>query len=127
MLNAGSRLELRFFCLFPPVTDAAIVRTPRLKPTGKDTLFMAPQILTFIIVLAVIFIVFKIFNLSIKIFFKLLINALIGAALLFVFNFVFAGLLNLSFFYINITWLTALITGIFGVPGVVVLLIIGLL
>lgn len=60
-------------------------------------------------------------------FFKLLINALIGAALLFVFNFVFAGLLNLSFFYINITWLTALITGIFGVPGVVVLLIIGLL
>ena len=64
---------------------------------------MAPQILTFIIVLAVIFIIFKIFNLSIKIFFKLLINALIGAALLFVFNFVFAGLLNLSFFYINIT------------------------
>ena len=88
---------------------------------------MAPQILTFIIVLAVIFIIFKIFNLSIKIFFKLLINALIGAALLFVFNFVFAGLLNLIFFYINITWLTALITGIFGVPGVVVLLIIGLL
>lgn len=88
---------------------------------------MAPQILTFIIVLAVIFIIFKIFNLSIKIFFKLLINALIGAALLFVFNFVFVGLLNLSFFYINITWLTALITGIFGVPGVVVLLIIGLL
>ena len=83
---------------------------------------MAPQILTFIIVLAVIFIIFKIFNLSIKIFFKLLINALIGAALLFVFNFVFAGLLNLSFFYINITWLTALITGIFGVPGVVVLM-----
>lgn len=35
--------------------------------------------------------------------------------------------MNLSFFYINITWLTALITGIFGVPGVVVLLIIGLL
>ena len=127
MLNAVSRLGLRFFCLFPPVTDAAIVRTPRLKSTGKDTLFMAPQILTFIIVLAVIFIIFKIFNLSIKIFFKLLINALIGAALLFVFNFVFAGLLNLSFFYINITWLTALITGIFGVPGVVVLLIIGLL
>ena len=29
---------------------------------------MAPQILTFIIVLAVIFIIFKIFNLSIKIF-----------------------------------------------------------
>lgn len=103
MLNAGSRLGLRFFCLFPPVTDAAIVRTPRLKSTGKDILFMAPQILTFIIVLAVIFIIFKIFNLSIKIFFKLLINALIGAALLFVFNFVFAGLLNLSFFYINIT------------------------
>lgn len=61
-------IRVKIFCLFPPVTDAAIVRTPRLKPTGKDTLFMAPQILTFIIVLAVIFIIFKIFNLSIKIF-----------------------------------------------------------
>lgn len=88
---------------------------------------MTPQILTFVLVLAAIFLVFKLFHFSLKIFFKLLINALIGAALLFVFNFVFAGLLNLSFFFIDITWLTALITGIFGVPGVVVMLIIGLL
>lgn len=51
--------RVKIFCLFPPVTDAAIVRTPRLKSTGKDTLFMAPQILTFIIVLAVIFIISK--------------------------------------------------------------------
>ena len=119
--------RVKIFLSVPAGYRCSDCSNAKIKINRKGYSFYAPQILTFNIVLAVIFIIFKIFNLSIKIFFKLLINALIGAALLFVFNFVFAGLLNLSFFYINITWLTALITGIFGVPGVVVLLIIGLL
>ncbi|MCH5278470.1 MAG: pro-sigmaK processing inhibitor BofA family protein [Christensenellaceae bacterium] len=82
-------------------------------------------LITFIAVLFVIFIAFKLFGWSIKIFFKLLINALIGAAMIFVFNYVFAGLLNLKAFYIDINWLTSLVTGIFGIPGVIVLLVIG--
>lgn len=60
-------------------------------------------------------------------FIKLLINALIGAVILFIFNFVFAGLLNISALAIPITWWSALVTGIFGVPGVIVLLIISLI
>lgn len=88
---------------------------------------METGILIFLLVLFVIFIIFKIFHLSLKIFFKLLVNALIGAALLFVFNFIFAGLLGLTFFAIPITWITALVTGILGVPGVIVLLLFSLL
>lgn len=82
-------------------------------------------LIIFIAVLFAIFIAFKLFGWSIKLFFKLLINALIGAAMIFVFNYVFAGLLNLKAFYIDINWLTSLITGIFGIPGVIVLLVIG--
>lgn len=81
----------------------------------------------FIAVLFVIFIVFKIFHLSLKLFFKLLLNALIGAVILFIFNFIFAGIFNWEFFAININWLTALVTGILGVPGVIILLIIRLI
>lgn len=82
-------------------------------------------LIIFIAVLFAIFIAFKLFGWSIKLFFKLLINALIGAAMIFVFNYVFAGLLNLKAFYIDINWLTSLVTGIFGIPGVIVLLVIG--
>ena len=84
---------------------------------------MAPQILTFIIVLAVIFIIFKIFNLSIKIFFQTAYQCTYRCSAAVCFNFVFAGLMNLSFFYINITWLTALINRHIRGSGVVVLLI----
>lgn len=88
---------------------------------------MGEGLITFIIVIAAIFLVFKILGWSIKIFFKLLINALIGGVMLFIFNYVFAGILNLSAFSIEINWITALVTGIFGIPGVIVLLIIGLI
>ena len=54
-------------------------------------------IITFIIVLFVIFLIFKIFKLSLELFFKLLLNALIGAVILFIFNYVFAGLFNLPY------------------------------
>lgn len=83
-------------------------------------------LLVFAAVLFVLFLIFKIFNLSIKVFIKLLINALIGAAILFIFNFVFAGLLSISALAIPVTWWSALVTGVFGVPGVIVILILSL-
>ncbi len=88
---------------------------------------MPGGIITFIIVIMVTFVLFKLFNWSIKIFFKLLINALIGIVILLIFNFIFAGILSLGMFAIPITWVTALVTGILGVPGVILLLIIQLL
>ena len=85
------------------------------------------SLIIFIAVLFVIFIVFKIFHLSLKIFFKLLLNALIGAVILVIFNYVFAGIFNWNFFAISINWVTAIITGILGVPGVIIMLIIKLI
>ncbi len=85
---------------------------------------MDSPILVFVLALLAIFIIFKIFSWSLKIFFKILINALVGAFFLFVFNYVFAGVFNLSFFSLEINWITALVTGILGVPGVAALLLI---
>ena len=84
-------------------------------------------IITFIIVLFVIFLIFKIFKLSLKLFFKLLLNAVIGAVILFIFNYVFAGLLNLAIFEILIFCLIAFVTGVLCVPGVIILFIIHLI
>ena len=83
--------------------------------------------LTFIAVLVVIYLVFKIFKLSIKLFVKFLINALIGAALLVIFNFVFYDKLGIESFKIPINWITAAVTGVLGVPGVIILLVLRLL
>lgn len=85
---------------------------------------MDSPILVFVLALLAIFIVFKIFSWSLKIFFKILINAIVGAFILFIFNFLFAGIFNLSFFSIEVNWITALVTGILGVPGVAALLLI---
>ena len=60
---------------------------------------------------------------------KIIINGIIGVVILYVVNFIIA---NLSLVGININFslainpITALIAGFFGVPGVVVLIIIGL-
>ena len=52
--------------------------------------------------------------------FKLLLHALFGYIYLFIFNFVGAwfGV------RLEITWLTAIVSGVFGIPGVAVLLLI---
>ena len=52
--------------------------------------------------------------------FKLLLHALFGYIYLFVFNFVGAWL-GIS---LEVTWLSAIVTGVFGIPGVAVLLIL---
>lgn len=74
------------------------------------------------IFLCVLFVVFRIFRVSIKILWRLLINGLIGAGLLCLFDIVFATYLGMDFFYIPITWPSALVAGILGIPGVLLLL-----
>ena len=78
-----------------------------------------PNLLIIAAVLLGIFLLFKIFGWSIKIFIKLLINAVIGGVILVVVNLV-GGLIGIT---LPINWITCLITGIFGVPGVIVLII----
>ncbi len=59
----------------------------------------------------------KVLSAPIRWIFKMLLNAVLGFVVLFLFNF-FGDYIGLS---IPITTLSALITGFFGVPGVIVL------
>lgn len=70
--------------------------------------------------LIALWIVCKLLTIPVKLIWKLVINALVGALLLIVFNF-FGGLLDLS---IPITPVSALLTGVFGAPGVILLVLL---
>jgi inhibitor of the pro-sigma K processing machinery len=67
-----------------------------------------------------LWLVCKILAVPLKILWKLLINAVIGAVLLLIFNFV-GGFIN---FTIPITPISALVAGILGIPGVIILALI---
>ena len=84
---------------------------------------MLGSILSFLAVMLVIFLVFKLLSLPFKIMWKLFVNAVIGFVLLLLINFL-GGLIGLT---IEITWWKAVIVGIFGVPGIVGLLLVQLL
>ena len=78
------------------------------------------EYLSFLVALIVLYIVLKIIAAPVKIIIKLMINAFIGGVVLFLINLVGAGF----GFVLNITWLTSLIVGIFGVPGVVLVILL---
>lgn len=73
----------------------------------------------FAIGLAVLWLACKLLMVPIKLIWKLVVNAIGGALMLLVINFA-GGLIGLS---IPITPISALIAGVFGVPGVVLLLL----
>ena len=77
---------------------------------------MLTEILTFLGAMIVLFIILKVISLPIKIIIKLLINALIGGVILFLIN--LTGLIAL-----DITWITALIVGFLGIPGVIIIIL----
>ena len=81
------------------------------------------SLLTFAGVLLAIWIIFKILSLPLKLLWKLFVNALIGAVILIVKN-ILGSFIGIS---ISITPITALIAGVFGVPGAVVLIVLKLL
>lgn len=70
--------------------------------------------------LIVIFIIGKIFYLPLKHIFKLLINSILGGVLIYIVNIVGA-----SFnFHVGLNFGTAIFTGLLGIPGVVVLVLV---
>jgi inhibitor of the pro-sigma K processing machinery len=73
----------------------------------------------FLIAIICLFLIGKILAWPIKLLFKLLVNAVLGAILLLVVNFV-GSYFNFS---LGINWITALIAGFFGIPGVIFLII----
>lgn len=79
-----------------------------------------PNILGFLLGLVLLYIIGLILVIPIKVIFKLIINGLIGGLILFLFNLV-GGLFGIA---IAINPLNAIIVGLLGVPGVVLLLIL---
>lgn len=78
------------------------------------------MILPILIGVAVLFIVLKLLALPMKIIIKLVINGLVGGLVIFIVN-----LIGANFgFMIDLTWITALIVGFLGVPGVVIVAIL---
>ena len=75
-----------------------------------------------IILIAVIAVVLilKLLTAPIRFAAKMLINALVGFVVLFLLNFV-GGIVGVS---LGINWFNALVVGIFGAPGVVLLLLL---
>lgn len=67
-----------------------------------------------------IWLLFKILKTPLKWAWKLLLNALSGFVALFVLN-LLGGLVGLS---LDVTWLNAIVVGILGLPGVLLLLIV---
>ena len=64
----------------------------------------------------------KLIALPIKLVFKLLLNAALGLLLLFVFN-IFGSIFN---FELELNFLNAVICGVFGIPGLIFLIIVKL-
>ena len=80
------------------------------------------SVLMFILAALVIFALIKILSAPIRLIFKLLINAVVGFILLFLVNLI-GGYFGFS---LDMNLVNALITGIFGIPGVIVLIFIRL-
>ena len=70
-------------------------------------------------VILIMWLVLKLFKVSFKVIWKLLINALIGGVVLYLLNLI-PGI------SMPINWLTTILTGIFGVPAVIVIFIVSL-
>ncbi len=75
---------------------------------------------SFFIAVLILFVVLKLLALPFKIIIKLMLNALIGGVVLFLLN-----LIGSNFgLVLDINWLSALIVGFLGVPGVIIVLIL---
>jgi len=77
-------------------------------------------ILVYILAVLGICLIAKIFSAPIKLVMKLLANAIVGGIALIIINWI-GGFFS---FHIDLNFITALITGALGVPGIIVLLII---
>ncbi len=77
-------------------------------------------IIPYLIGIGILFIVLKVLTFPAKLVTKLLINGVVGGVIVFLVN-----LIGANFgFAIDLNWITAIIVGILGIPGVIVAVII---
>jgi inhibitor of the pro-sigma K processing machinery len=77
------------------------------------------NILTYIIAIAVLIIVLKVITLPFKVAIKFIINSVIGGIVLLIFEFFGIGIV--------VNWWMIVLTGLFGVPGLVLSVLITIL
>lgn len=97
---------------------------PAAPVTGLD-IDVAAYMPLFIMILLLgsAFILFKIFHVTTALLWRLLINGILGAFLLLFFNVFFSIYLGMDFFSIPVNWVSAVIAGTLGVPGVLLLMV----
>ena len=76
-------------------------------------------IISFIISIAVLILVLKLISLPFRIIIKFIINSIIGGIVLWI-----LALLGIG---ITITWVTILLTGLLGVPGLIIAIILSII
>lgn len=86
----------------------------------KGTIHTLETIGILLIAVLAVFLIIKLLTAPIRFAGKMLINALVGFVVLFFLNFA-GSLVGLS---LGINWFNALVVGIFGAPGVVLLLLL---
>ncbi len=79
-------------------------------------------ILPFLGAVLVVFIVLKLLSVPFKLIIKLVLNGLIGGLIIFVINWIGSGF----GFSLPLEWWSAILVGLLGVPGVIILAIIRL-
>ena len=79
-----------------------------------------PQIVYIVLIAAAVILALRIFTLPIRFFFRLLWSTLVGYLLLFLFNAV-GSLIGLT---LSVNTLTAVIVGVLGIPGLILLLLV---
>ena len=79
---------------------------------------MVGSIVTFIVAVAIVLLILKVLGKSVKFLIGVLVNAAIGFIVLF--------LLNLLGLGVAVNWISALIVGFLGVPGLILVLILQL-
>lgn len=79
---------------------------------------MLGSIVSFIVVVAIVLLVLKLLGKSVKTLVGILINALIGFIVLFVLNAIGVP--------VSVNWISSLIVGLLGVPGLIIVLVLQL-
>ncbi len=77
-------------------------------------------IIYIVIGIFLLWLIIKLFSTPIKWALKLLLNAVLGFVMLFIFNFL-GGFVGLE---LTVGWLSAIVAGVLGIPGIVLLLLI---
>lgn len=83
----------------------------------------ANTIITYLACIFFLFIIGRIFIVPLKFILKLVFNSIIGGILIFIINLI-GGIFN---FHIGLNIITAIIVGILGVPGAILLVILNIL